>query len=100
MIDQVFTFRERDGILHETEESLRRRIRAEFLFPEDLDIYLVETATAELGELHGWAYTVFSEATIRVMGKGYRWSGGMLVRVLSLDEEWWDVPMEDLEEEE
>lgn len=100
MIDQVFTFRERDGILHETEESLRRRIRAEFLFPEDLDICLVETSTAELGELHGWAYTVFSEATIRVMGKGYRWSGGMLVRVLSLDEEWWDVPMEDLEEEE
>lgn len=100
MIDQVFTFRERDGILHETEESLRRRIRAEFLFPEDFDIYLVETSTAELGELHGWAYTVFSEATIRVMGKGYRWSGGMLVRVLSLDEEWWGVPMEDLEEEE
>lgn len=100
MIDQVFTFRERDGILHETEESLRRRIRAEFLFPEDLDIHLVDTSTAELGELHGWAYTVFSEATIRVMGKGYRWSGGMLVRVLSLDEEWWDVPMEDLEEEE
>lgn len=100
MIDQVFTFRERDGILHETEESLRRRIRAEFLFPEDLDIYLVETSTAELGELHGWAYTVFSEATIRVKGKGYRWTGGMLVRVLSLDEEWYGVPMDDLEEEE
>lgn len=100
MIDQVFTFRERDGILYETEESLRRRIRAEFLFPEDLDIYLVETSTAELGELHGWAYTVFSEATIRVKGKGYRWNGGMLVRVLSLDEEWYGVPMDDLEEEE
>ena len=48
MIDQVFTFRERDGVLYETEESLRRRIRAEFLFPEDLDIDLVETSTAEL----------------------------------------------------
>lgn len=88
MIDQVFTFRERDGVLYETEESLRRRIRAEFPFPEDLDIDLVETSTAELGELHGWAYSVFSEATVRVKGKGYRWSGGMLVRVLSLDEEW------------
>lgn len=100
MIDQVLTFRERDGVLYETEESLRRRIRAEFLFPEDLDIDLVETSTAELGELHGWAYSVFSEATVRVKGKGYRWSGGMLVRVPSLDEEWWGVPMEDLEEEE
>ena len=32
MIDRVFTFRERDGILYETEESLRRRIRAERAF--------------------------------------------------------------------
>lgn len=88
MIDQVFTFRERDGILYETEESLRHRIRAEFLFPEDLDIDLVETSTAELGELHGWAYTVFSLATFRVKGKGYRWIGCVLERVFYLDEEW------------
>lgn len=88
MIDQVFTFRERDGILYEAEESLRHRIRAEFLFPEDLDIDLVETSTAELGELHGWAYTVFSLATFRVKGKGYRWIGCALERVFYLDEEW------------
>lgn len=88
MIDQVFTFRERDGILYETEESLRHRIRAEFLFPEDLDIDLVETSTAELGELNGWAYTVFNLATFRVKGKGYRWIGWSLERVFYLDEEW------------
>lgn len=88
MIDQVFTFRERDGILYETEESLRHRIRAEFLFPEDLDIDFVETSTAELGELHGWAYSAFSLATFRVKGKGYRWTGCTLERVFYLDEEW------------
>lgn len=100
MIDQVFTFRKRGGILCETAESLKRRIRAEFLFTEDLDIDLVETSTAELGELHGWGYTVFSEATVRVKGKGYLWRGGMLLRVPAIDEEWPGVPMEDLEEKE